>query len=416
MNIRSNPEVALKVRPKGDKRPEMAGRSGRNKARGVEEGNRGAKRPDVSNSEGAVMIIAVFMAMVAIGALYFLVGLGDVIVGSERMQDAADATAFSSAVVQARGMNLLALLNIMMASLMAVLVLLSMLASLFQVGVAILAAASFLIPGAASLIPPTNSAAQGFRKAEQKAKPPIEKTIKALHQLQAGLRMTVPMIARANAMSLSGTRYKPVVQGGVTFPIFDGLPTTKGDFKTLCEKAGELAGAIASVPITTAIGDNFLSRKLASRAKGLGRRYARFYCGEGERPAASDFRVDASVPELQSSARITCEEQHDEEACRRYEKELEAAKESYNHDEQRCEGEGKAHCENLRRRARRECKPENAEGPVVDYTWSEKHYTRNFQHQRSAHCSHQRSRQPYRPPTALQTVSLYAEWAHDTLG
>jgi hypothetical protein len=35
------------ARPKGDKRPEMAGRSGRKKARGVAEGNRGAKRPDI---------------------------------------------------------------------------------------------------------------------------------------------------------------------------------------------------------------------------------------------------------------------------------------------------------------------------------------------------------------------------------
>ncbi len=70
-----------------------------------------------SDESGATMVLGVFMAAMAVGVLYYLHGVANVVVHRERMQDAADSAAFMSAVVSARCMNILAILNMIMAAL-----------------------------------------------------------------------------------------------------------------------------------------------------------------------------------------------------------------------------------------------------------------------------------------------------------
>jgi hypothetical protein len=74
------------------------------------------------DSRGAIMIGAVFMAAFMVGALWYVIGIGDAIVYRESMQDAADATAFAASVYHARGMNVIALLNVTAAAVFALLV------------------------------------------------------------------------------------------------------------------------------------------------------------------------------------------------------------------------------------------------------------------------------------------------------
>lgn len=69
---------------------------------------------------GAVMVLGVFLAMLLVGFLYYLLGVGNTILYRERVQDAADAMAFNGAVMHARALNLIALINITLAMLMAV--------------------------------------------------------------------------------------------------------------------------------------------------------------------------------------------------------------------------------------------------------------------------------------------------------
>src|SRR5207244_1431493 len=94
-----------------------------------------------------------FMAVFLTAALYYIVGIGDAIWQRERMQDAADAAAFSAAVLHARGMNLLVLINMVMAALLAVLVTLKLVETLVIVAMVAIAFASFLNPTLASSIP-----------------------------------------------------------------------------------------------------------------------------------------------------------------------------------------------------------------------------------------------------------------------
>src|SRR5690606_7346893 len=69
------------------------------------------------DQRGATMVMGVFIAVLLVGMIYYVWGIGDAIMHRERMQDASDTAAFSAAVIHARGMNMLALINVVMAAL-----------------------------------------------------------------------------------------------------------------------------------------------------------------------------------------------------------------------------------------------------------------------------------------------------------
>lgn len=72
------------------------------------------------DQRGAVMITGLFMAFFLIGALWFVLGIGDAIVFRDRMQEAADHAAFTSAAIQAKGMNFIAACNLVMLAAVAI--------------------------------------------------------------------------------------------------------------------------------------------------------------------------------------------------------------------------------------------------------------------------------------------------------
>ncbi len=66
------------------------------------------------DERGAVMLIGLFMATFLIGSMWFMKGVGDAMVFKDRMQEGADHAVFSAAAVNARGMNLIAVINLIM--------------------------------------------------------------------------------------------------------------------------------------------------------------------------------------------------------------------------------------------------------------------------------------------------------------
>lgn len=74
-----------------------------------------ATRPSLAEDQrGAVMLTGLFMSCFLIGALWFVVGIGDTVVFRDKMQEAADVGAFSSAALHAKGMNFISLCNLVM--------------------------------------------------------------------------------------------------------------------------------------------------------------------------------------------------------------------------------------------------------------------------------------------------------------
>ncbi len=64
------------------------------------------------DTRGAVLIMTIFVSLLLVGVLYYLTGIGEAIRHGDRLRDASDTGAYAAAVMHARGMNLLALLNI----------------------------------------------------------------------------------------------------------------------------------------------------------------------------------------------------------------------------------------------------------------------------------------------------------------
>ncbi len=88
------------------------------------------------DDRGAVMVVGVFMMLLWVGLIWTLFGVGNAIAYRENMQNAADAAAFAGAVYDARGMNLIAVINNLMgAALMALIAMkLAQLANLVHQG------------------------------------------------------------------------------------------------------------------------------------------------------------------------------------------------------------------------------------------------------------------------------------------
>jgi len=72
------------------------------------------------NQSGAIMVMGLFMACFLVGALWYIIGIGDAIVFRDKMQEAADHGAFTSAVLHAKGMNFISACNLILFALVAI--------------------------------------------------------------------------------------------------------------------------------------------------------------------------------------------------------------------------------------------------------------------------------------------------------
>lgn len=114
------------------------------------EGLRQEKSPSVRalrhDEHGAVMVMGLFFALLLIAGMWSMKGLGDAVVYRQRMQEAADHEVYAAAVVHARGMNLVAAINVLMRVLALLWIVMSVLRDLLVIAMGILGAcAAFFV-------------------------------------------------------------------------------------------------------------------------------------------------------------------------------------------------------------------------------------------------------------------------------
>ena len=73
-----------------------------------------------NDQRGAIMLMGLCMSCFLIGALWFLIGIGDAIVFRDTMQEATDHATFTSAALHAKGMNFISACNLFILALIAV--------------------------------------------------------------------------------------------------------------------------------------------------------------------------------------------------------------------------------------------------------------------------------------------------------
>jgi len=268
--------------------------------------SRPARTALASNTHGAILVMGVFLCSCLVSVLWYLAGIGDAIIYRERLQEAADATAFSAAALSARGMNLIVLLNLIMACVLAVRVVMKGL----QAGLVLAGVIFAIIPGAGGLASPCFTGAARMQQLINATRNPINYTLKGLSRAQKGMALVIPGAAVAGSVQV-GLKYKPMVsQAAAASPhILKGLPVEEGSTERLCEEAAHSVSQLILLFAPPSVQGVFKS-SFASKAEGLvDKAIAKgqiYFCemGLGSPP---DFG-----PEIETNAKEACDKKKTE--------------------------------------------------------------------------------------------------------
>ncbi|GAC1351635.1 MAG: hypothetical protein NVSMB1_06530 [Polyangiales bacterium] len=213
------------------------------------------------DQRGAIVVLGVFMAVFLVGIVWYVAGIGDAIIYRERLQEAADATAFSSAVVMARGMNIIVLINLLMAAVLAIRVALKTAQLALGIGAAVFAAIA-LIPGAeaAALVAEgCVDAAETVQSTLDSINPTIDNTLTGLSNAAEAVKTAVP-IAAAGAGIYIASKYAPTTTA-VAVPVYPlikpddlELPVEKGSTTVLCDKAKKAVTEVVKYAFSKMLG------------------------------------------------------------------------------------------------------------------------------------------------------------------
>ncbi len=206
----------------------------------------------VTDDRGAIMVMGIFMCSCLVGALWYLAGIGDAILYRERMQEAADAIAFSDAALHARGMNLIVMVNLIMAAILSVRVAVRVGKLACTVAAAIFAALSFIQPELGLLAAPAAAAAETLDQVDRSSKPAIDGALQALSLAEDQISNVTPPIAQSAADAV-GEHYLPAITRHTAFRVKDpfpvplsGLPVEHARPAKLCNEAAALLSEVQS--------------------------------------------------------------------------------------------------------------------------------------------------------------------------
>ncbi|HMI90359.1 MAG TPA: pilus assembly protein TadG-related protein, partial [Polyangiales bacterium] len=338
---------------------------------------------------GAIALLALFMAVFMTALVYYVAGIGESLLQRERMQDAADAAAFSAAVLHARGMNTIVLVNMVMAALLAVLVALKLVELLITMAILAIAIASFFAPGLAGAIPPLAQARHDVQTAHDQLRPSIYGALDALHTAARGVRVLVPAASQQRAIESVRAHYHPPAQAGFALPPRATLPTQDGSFSTLCDRAGQYTGGL-----TTWVLDPVMPSEVASliggAVKDLTQSRADWFCGTDGHPPRTKVEHEYEYPFLAARERCSqfdsqapdyAQNDADEHArlCARAESDEQDStpNEHTGRCATRCEEDGPY--EQRAARARYACAPDQDEdNDLYAFGWQERKYSRTY--------------------------------------
>ncbi|MBV9948540.1 MAG: hypothetical protein JOZ69_16945, partial [Myxococcales bacterium] len=175
----------------------------------------------VDDRSGAIMVMGIFMCVFLVGALWYIAGVGEALVFRDRLQDASDAVAFSTAVLEARGMNILVMINLLMAAILALRVAINILIyvtlgfAIVMAGIGTaLAAAVVTAEAAPPFFEAANLAYQAYNEFEKPlhdtVSPLVDDALEALHDVEHLLPTAVPIAAQGASEEIIAD-YDPLI-------------------------------------------------------------------------------------------------------------------------------------------------------------------------------------------------------------
>lgn len=208
---------------------------------------------------GNVIVLYVAASLLLVGMLWAIIGTGARMVQKETIQSSSDAAAFSAAVIKAKGMNIIAFCNLVMALLLAIVMLLRMVKIALGVLMGITAAAcvaTFFFPGAAALCafaPTATSMYNTYSRIQEQVEPRLFDAMRGMAKLERAINKTFPALSLVEAYRVgTHSHYQKNFGGGslvtISWPLPIGkdlsLPTKDGTFDKLCDEATNTIGRV----------------------------------------------------------------------------------------------------------------------------------------------------------------------------
>ncbi len=243
-----------------------------------------------SDSRGASMVFGLFFALFLVASVFRIHGILEAIWYRQHQQDAADAVTFAGAVMNARGMNLIALINMTMAVVLSVYVGLRLAQTLLIVAIGLCTALSVVTMGASmAYVPPLTSSSAQLQKTITKVGDKLPKILSALHTAGKAVSVVVPLGANTRVIQVATGEYDQKMALGIPGRL--ALPVEDGEFDDLCMHAGEFVGEVAFSPLSW-LGAGKVRDALSDALGALAAAAPGWFCGEntdGKKPEKPDL-------------------------------------------------------------------------------------------------------------------------------
>jgi hypothetical protein len=341
------------------------------------------------NERGAIALITVFMAIFGVAILYTLVGGFQAIAFREGMQDAADTAVLEGAVIHARSMNFIVLVNIVMAALMAILVAVKLMEGLCILGIALAAALAWPTCGASlALVPPLLDAQQTLQDNYDSLKDSVDNVLKVLHTIETTVKTAGPLAADAIVASeIQAGLAKPADAGFVLGgkPSSDSsldqvptLPLENDSYSELCDQGGQTLAQVLALPIDQLDPTHLVKGGMLELADAMTGAMEGWFCGESgggsSAPPKGSRRETLTYPRTTAMDQCETPSEHEDTATERQACE---DRTTYEHESApdgvtggcgagaKC-GPGEPY-ETRLASARKECDPATSEDPITFY-------------------------------------------------
>lgn len=242
---------------------------------------------------GNVIVLYVAGSLLLVGMIWAVIGTGARMVQKETIQSSADAAAFSAAVIKAKGLNIIAFCNLVMALLLAIIMLLRLIKGALMILMGICIASCFNIFGGEALCAFAPTATQLYNQYSQlldKVEPRIMDAMKGLSKLERGVAASFPALALVEAYRV-GTHdaYKAHMGKGslvtIAWPLPIGkdmrLPVKDGTWDELCDQATATFDRVLQIALTKIGLPSFVAGIFGGAVKTLLTPLKGVLCGSG---------------------------------------------------------------------------------------------------------------------------------------
>jgi hypothetical protein len=214
------------------------------------------------DQRGNVMLLYVAAAMLLVGMLWAIIGTGARMVQKETIQSSADAAAFSAAVIKAKGLNIIAFCNLLMALLLAIIMIMRLIKGALMIALGVCIAACFDIFGGevlCALAPEVESAYNWYSNLVAQVEPRIMDAMRGLAKVERAVNKTFPALSLVEAYRVgTNQQYQKNFGKGslitVTWPLPVGadmsLPTKDGTWDDLCTEARKEIGQLVEIALS----------------------------------------------------------------------------------------------------------------------------------------------------------------------